>query len=182
MSAISYAPILINEYISEKVTERLSEHFSESMKIFPSLPTDINSLSESFPAAASDVFASYDRMIKFRRTPFPHIKTEQVMYYLYKMNSDPEALIEATQVIADLLDRGDESAQELNSWVAGKSVNGIITFGTGTLARNFKPVFFHETRIFQLEEARDVKTSYTTRSYMASKMIIDYKYHTKNYL
>lgn len=181
VAPISYAPVFINEYISERVTARLADRFSEPLKVFPSLPVDINSISESFPAAASDVFASYDRMIKMRRSPFPHIKNEQVLYYFYKMNSDPEALIETTQVIADILDRTDESAQELNAWINSKTVDGVVTFGTGRLAREFKPVFFHETKVWQLEEARDVKSNYSARGYMASKLMVDYKYHTQNY-
>ena len=95
--AITYPPVLINEYLAEKVTDRLPDRFSGAFRFFPTLPTDINALTENFPAAANDVFAVYDRMFKMRRKPFPHIKCEQLLYYFYKMNSDPEALIETVQ-------------------------------------------------------------------------------------
>jgi hypothetical protein len=179
--AITYPPVLINEYLSEKIGDRLPDRFSSSLKFFPTLPTDINALTETFPAAANDVFGVYDRMFKMRRGPFPHIKCEQLLYYFYKMNSDPEALIETSQVVADLLDRGDESAQELNAWVSSKAVGDTITFGTGNLAREFKPVFFHTIKIYQLEETRDIVDFGTARTYAGNKIIIDYDYHVRDY-
>jgi hypothetical protein len=177
--AIAYPPVIINEYLSEKVVERLPERFSGPLRFFPTQPTDPMSLAESFPEDAADVFGVYDRMFKLRRKPFPHIKCEQLLYYFYKQNNDPEGLIETSQVIQDLLDRGDESAQEINNWIRTHPnfEDGVITFGTGALAREFKPVFFHELKIFQLEEARDIVNFNSARSLSASKIIIDYEYH-----
>lgn len=179
--AISYPPVFINQYLSEKVTERIPDHFSGSFKFFPTLPTDINALTENFPGEANDVFGVYDRMFKNRRTAFPHVKSEQTLYYFYKMNSNPEALFETVQIIADLLDRGDESAQELNEWIASKVEDGMVTFGSGSLAREFKPVFFHELKVFQLEETRDIIDQKTSRTYAGSKLIVEYDYHVKDY-
>lgn len=180
--AITYPPVFINEYLSEKVTERIPNHFNGQFRFFPTLPTDINSLTENFPAEANDVFAVYDRMFKNKNYVFPHIKCEQAIYYFYKMNSNPEALFETMQVVADLLDRKDESAEELNYWIASKvGSNGLVQFGTGSLARDFKPVYFHELRIYQLEETRDIINYQTARTYSGSKVIIDYEYHVKDY-
>jgi hypothetical protein len=177
--AIAYPPVLINEYLAEKVPETIPNRFAGSFRFFPTLPTDIDALTEGFPEASTDVFGVYDRMFKLRRDPFPHIKTEQLLYYFYKINSDPEGLIETSQVVHDLLDRGDESAEEINDWVRNHPnlEDGIITFGTGSLARQFKPVYFHELRVFQLEEVRDIIDFGTARTYAGNKIIIDYKYH-----
>lgn len=180
--AITYPPVFVNEYLSEKVVEALPGRFSGNFKFFPTLPTDINALTESFPEAANDVFAVYDRMMKFRRSPFPHIKAEQLLYYFYKMSGDPEALIEATQKVQDLLDREDESAQELNAWVQSKiNSDGVVAFGNGNLRREFKPVFFHNMKVYQLEETADIIDFGTARTYAGNKIIIDYQYHTQNY-
>jgi hypothetical protein len=175
--AIHYPPVFINEYLSEMVPSTLPNRFSGAMKFFPTLPTDINALTEGFPEASGEVFAIYDRMMKMRRSPFPHIKEEQLLYYFYKMSSDPEALIETTQIVQDLLDREDESAEELNAWIKSKIVNGVVTFGTGNLAREFKPVYFHSLKIYQLQETRDIINFGTARTYAGNKVIIDYKYH-----
>jgi hypothetical protein len=176
--AIAYPPVFINEYLAEKIPTELPDRFSGSFRFFPTLPTDINSLTETFPEAADDVFAVYDRMFKMRRGPFPHIKTEQLLYYFYKMSGDPEALIETVQLVQDLLDDGDESAQEINSWISDRvESNGLVTFGSGSLAREFHPIFFHELKIWQLEEARDIIDFGTARTYAGNKIIIDYTYH-----
>jgi len=178
---ITYPPVIINEYLSEKIGQVLPDRFAGSLRFFPTLPTDLDALTEGFPEASEDVFAVYDRMFKMRRKPFPHIKCEQLLYYFYKTAGDPEALIETSQVVQDLLDRGDESAEEINKWIASKAVDGILTFGTGPLAREFKPVRFHEFKIFQLEETRDIVDFGTARTYAGNKIIIDYEYHTQDY-
>lgn len=176
--AITYPPVLINEYLSEKVLQTIPDaYYGSALRFFPSLPTNIDSITEGFPEASNDVFAVYDRMLKLRRSAFPHIKGEQLLYYFYKTNQNPEALFETMQIVADLLDREDESAEELNAWVSSKIVDGVITIGTGSLAREFNPVYFHSLKVFQLEEARDVANFQTARSYAASKVIIDYTYH-----
>jgi hypothetical protein len=180
--AITYPPVLINEYLAEKVPERLPGRFKGDFRFFPTLPTDINALVKQFPAQANDVFGVYDRMFRLNRKPFPHVKCEQLLYYFYKINSDPEALIETVQVIQDLLDRKDESAQEVNAWISSKTNNaGLVVFGTGKQQRTFKPVFFHEMNIFSLEESRDIVANQTTRTFAATKLIINYDYHVQNY-
>ncbi len=175
--AISYAPIFINNYLAEKIVERIPEQFASNLKFFPTSPTDINALTESFSDSSTDVFAVYDRMFKMRRKAFPHIKCEQLLYYFYKTSGDLEALIDTSQIVADLLDREDESAQELNTWVQSKVVNGLVTFG----GKQFKPVFFHSMKVFQLEESRDIVNFNSNRTLAGIKIIIDYEYHTKDY-
>lgn len=180
--AITYPPVLINEYLAEKVVERLPGRFNGGFKFFPTMPTDINSFVKTNPAMAKDVFGVYDRMFRLNRQAFPHVKCEQVMLYLYKMNSDPEALFEVIQVIHDMLDRKDESAQELNAWISSKvNAQGLVVLGTGRMQRTFKPVFFHELNIFSLEEARDIVAQQSARTYTAAKLIINYDYHVKDY-
>lgn len=180
--AITYPPVLLNHYLAEKVVQRLPNHFSSVFRFFPTSPIDINSVTEGFPEESTDVFAVYDRMFRYRKNSFPHIKNEQTVYYFYKNGSDPEALIETSQVVHDLLDREDESALELNDWIRSKiGSNNLITFGSGSLAREFKPVFFHNTKVFQLQESRDILSFSTVRNYTANKLIIDYQYHAVDY-
>jgi hypothetical protein len=175
--AISYAPVFINNYLSEKIAARLGNSISGNLKFFPTSPTDLTALTDSMPNGSSDVFAVYDRMFKMRRKPFPHIKCEQLLYYFYKTSGDLESLIDTTQIVADLLDREDESAQELNAWIQSKVVNDKVIFG----GKEFKPVFFHSMKVFQLEESRDIVNFNTTRTLAGVKIIIDYEYHTKDY-
>ena len=170
---LSYATAFINQYLAEKIPSSLPDRFNDNMLFFPVSPVDINALTETFPEAANNVFAVYDRMFRMRRKAFPHIKSEQMLYYFYKMAGDPEALIETTQVIYDLLDREDESAEEINNWIASKTVNGLFTVGD----KSFKPVYFHKFKVYQLEETRDIVNFGTARTYAGNKIIVDYDYH-----
>lgn len=177
--AYSYPPIFINDYLAEKLPVILgpSRFTSNLMRFFPTAPTDLEALTETFPEASTDVFAVYDRMFKMRRGPFPHIKDEQLLYYFYKMHSDSEALILATQVVQDLLDRGNESAEELNAWIRTK-IDPVTQLYKG----EFLPVYFHDLKIFQLEETRDIVDFGTARTYAGNKIIIDYRYHPRGHV
>jgi hypothetical protein len=195
--AINYPPVFINNYLSEKISEYFSTQAGViiNLPFFPTSPTDINALTESFPNG-NGLFAVYDRMFKMRRTSFPHIKREQLLYYFYKMQDTPEQLIETSQLVQDLLDRGDESAQEINSWMAnlyrtqGSNTTEVqnvvtgnteifktVTFGSGPSAKQFVLPFFHEIKVYQLEETRDIIDFGTARTYAGNKIIVDYDWH-----
>lgn len=179
---ITSPPVLINNYLIDKLQEALPDRYNpfNPPLFLPTSPASINAISSS---NADEVFAIYDRMFRLRRSPFPHCKKEQLLYYFYKVNDDPEALFEVVQVVYDLMDRGDESAQDLNAWIQSKTDQStkLITFGSGSSAKQFKPVFFYETKVFQLEESRDIEGFDSTATFFASKMIINYDYHVQNY-
>jgi hypothetical protein len=195
--SINYPPVFINNYLSEKISEYFSTQsdITINLPFFPTSPTDITALTESFPNG-NGLFAVYDRMFKMRRTAFPHIKREQLLYYFYKMQDTPEQLIETSQLVQDLLDRGDESAQEINSWMAdlfrsqGSNTTTVqnvvtgasetfktVTFGSGPSAKQFLLPFFHEIKVYQLEETRDIIDFGTARTYAGNKIIVDYDWH-----
>lgn len=178
--AIYYPPILINAYLQDKIGN--DPRFGYTIPFFPVSPTAIEDLTATFPDAANNVFAVYDRMLKMRRSPFPHIKSEQTLYYFYKTAGDPEQLIETTQIVQDLLDREDESAQDLNDWIReyqaanpGDPVDGQPT--VRILGKDFFLPYFHKTKIYQLEETRDIVDFGTARTYAGNKIIIDYDWH-----
>lgn len=200
--AIYYPPVFINAYLAEQIPARFNNEFS--LPFFPTSPTDIGTLTQSFPDGFGVV---YDRMLKMRRSPFPHIKSEQLLYYFYKMAGDPVALIEATQVVQDLLDREDESAQELNEWISayqtanpgtpipaldakGNQILDWVEALDGQLVQvaktrqtarigdtDFLLPYFHKIRIYQLEETRDIVDFGTARTYAGNKIIVDYDWH-----
>lgn len=220
VSAIAHPPVVINNYLAENIETALPNRFSGDMRFFPTLPTDINALTEQFPEAADNVFAVYDRMFRLQRRNFPHIKQEQILYYFYKMAGDPEALIETIQTVYSLMDRNDESAQDLNSWVTYKFEETIteewpdgrrvgikrilpnkretmVKIHTGEtvlvdpkeydiidvynsiqfFGKDFLMPYFHQFKIFQLEEARDIISFGTARTYAGNKLILNYDWH-----
>lgn len=181
--AISYPPIFINTYLQQK----LGPEFG-AVPMFPTVPQDfdiangltINDLTEGGRFGFQGQLGIYDRMFKMRRKAFPHIKDEQLLYYFYATREQSvPSLMFMTQAIQDLLDRGDESAQDLNNWVAQNMLNANGVYVAD--GQEFLPVYFHDIKIFQLEETRDIIDFGTARTYAGNKIIIDYCYHTKGY-
>ena len=193
--AIYHPPSFINRYIQEKIA--IDNNFAVPM--YPTMPTDpniaydftIHDLTEGGPFLAPFSFggslAIYDRMLKMRRTPFPHIKSEQLLYYFYAIEADAaETLIELTQKIQDELDSEDESAQKINAFVNAYQaqnpgpdiVEDDKTYKTAMFGdKAVRLPFFHRIRIYQLEETRDIIDFGTARTYAGNKIIIDYDWH-----
>jgi len=174
--AIVHPPTLINDYLNSKMLST----FGFTMPFFPTSPSTIDQLTQSFPnlGGTSGLFCVYDRMFRMRRRSFPHIKDEQILYYFYGSGENAiSTLLETTQRVQDLLDREDESAQEINRWVQSELTNGLYLKGD----KEFLPVNFHYFKIYQLEETRDIIDFGTARTYAGNKIIIDYCYHTPGY-
>jgi hypothetical protein len=179
--AIYYPPAFINAYMQEKITEYFRDNPLDgftgdtTLPFFPTSPTDIDTLMDQFPSGNGQ-FAVYDRMLKMRRKPFPHIKSEQLLYYFYATGQNPiPFIIEVAQRVQDLLDNEDESAQELNSWARAKQSSDQPLRGDNNEVLPLP--FFHKIRIYQLEETRDLIDFGTARTYAGNKIIIDYDWH-----
>jgi len=178
--SVHYPPVFINEYLKEKVSEYFRDNPFDGLEgdlvvpFFPTSPTELEAVISSFPQS-NGMFAVYDRMFKMRRKPFPHIKSEQLLYYFYKISSSPVGLLLLTQKVQDLLDFEDESAQDLNAWIRAKqeSNNPI----RDDLGNPMPRVFFHRIKVYQLEETRDIVDFGTARTYAGNKIIIDYDWH-----
>lgn len=163
-TSVLNTPVLwINQYLKEKIP-LLTD--LEDVPFFPTGPSTLETLQTQFPEGGT--MAVYDRMFRMRRGPFPHIKCEQVLYYFYATGESPTLkMIQIQESVLRLLDRGDESAQELNTWAKAK----------GTIGDMECKFYFHNFKIYQLEEARDVVDFGTARTYAGNKIIIDYDYH-----
>lgn len=162
---IHHPPTIINKYLASKLD---MPGFSGAAYFFPTLPTQIDALTETFPDS-NGVFAVYDRMFKMRRVPFPYIKCEQLLYYFYATGDDAQKkMIITQQQVNDLLDYADDSAKDLNEWAAANQEDWNA---------ESKPCFFHNFKIYQLEETRDIVDFGTARTYAGNKMIIDYDWH-----
>ena len=162
-TSVLNTPVLwVNTYLKEKI-----EYFNneEPIPFFPTGPSTIETLQSQFPISGSMVV--FDRMFRMRRGPFPHIKCEQVLYYFYHTASNHTTnMIKIQEAVLRLMDRGDETAQEINAWAKGKTIDGMSC-----------KFYFHNFKIYQLEEVRDLIDFGTARTYTGNKVIIDYDYH-----
>jgi len=164
--ALLNTPVLwINTYLQEKLSESIQLSNDDLIPFFPTGPNTIEALTTTFPEGG--VMAVWDRMFRMRRGAFPHIKCEQVLYYFYAQANNPvPTMVQIQELVLRLLDRGDESAEDINKWAKGKII--------GEMTCKF---YFHNFKIYQLEEARDIVDFGTARTYAGNKIIIDYDYH-----
>lgn len=159
----------VNEYLKEK----LAGYLDIGVPFFPPSPNTIDDLTETFISINNQNYGyggircTYDRLIRMRRSPFPHIKGEQLLYYFFATSDGvTDKMIATTELVLRLMDREDETAEEINKWMKGKQISG------------FSPKFmFHKFRVYQLEEVADVIDFGTARTYGGNKIIVEYEYH-----
>jgi hypothetical protein len=174
-SSLLNTPVLwINTYLQEKIA--LDTEIG--IPFFPSLPSSIDDLTERWITVESEnyaysgVMATWDRMFRMRRQAFPHVRIEQILYYFYATAENvTENMVQVQEEVLRLLDRGDESAQEVNNWMRRR---GPIVVNNEEIDPGF---YFHEFKIFQLEEVRDIIDFGTARTFGGNKIIIEYTYH-----
>ena len=188
-TALNTPGLWVNKYLQEKIGLDLGI----GVPFFPTRPASIDELTESWITitpeyvsglnefgnviqvlsnesqrlAYAGVMATWDRLIRMRRSPFPHIKCEQLLYYFYATESEvTDKMVQIQEAVLRLMDREDETAEELNNWAKGKTI--------GDMTCKF---YFHNFKIYQLEEVRDIIDFGTARTYGGNKIIIDFDYH-----
>lgn len=168
---LPYPPKWINKYIYQELAKYEDigiSNVSQIVPIFATSPTNTEDIYKNVVESTSigePLVIIYDRLITFRPTVFYPHKREQLIYYLY--STSLENVNNANIVISQLLDREDASAQDLNAW---SNVNKG--------EENYN-VFFHNTKVYQAQEARDVLDLASARTIFVNKLIIEYDYHSK---
>jgi len=165
----SFPPTFINQYIVEqlKLFDILSG-YEQMVPLFPTSPTNIEDVFKNYigaPGVDDPLLIQYERLIRFRPSPFYRRKREQLVYYLYC--TDLSKITDAHRIISDALDREDAAAQDVNALCAQKSTEAI-PFN----------IFFHNIRVYQADETRDILELASARTVYANKLIIEYDYHS----
>lgn len=158
----------INSYLQEKLTESVQI----GVPFFPPSPNTIDDLTQTWVVVNDErypykgVKCTFDRMIRMRRSSFPHIKSEQMLYYFYATEEGvTPKMIAVTETVLRLMDREDETAEEINYWQKDRTIAGNL------------PAFrFHKFKVYQLQETRDIVDFGTARTYGGNKIIIDFDY------
>jgi len=180
---LPFPPIWINEYIKEELNK-----YGFSVLTIPSNPNAIDDLTKNRVDIAQqydedgnalsvqwDIAIQYDRLLRFRRNAFYPMKCEQLLYYVYSV---PSKIIDAGIIISQLLDRSDAAAEDLNKWCMAKQNgdNPIIDLAV-PITHN---VYFHDIKVYQLEEVRDLTELAALRGLTLNKFVIEYDYHSIN--
>lgn len=170
-SLLNTPVVWINKYLQDK----LSDLNMGAVPFFPTTPSTIDDLTETFPNNTNGIMAVYDRLIRMNKGEFPHIKREQLLYYFYATQDNTQLnMVQITEAVYRLLDRGDESAEEVNNWCSNRRINLGTTNSPDYIDNIF---FFHNFKVYQLEEVRDIIDFGTARTYGGNKMIIEFDYH-----
>lgn len=172
---IANTPVLwINKYLQTQISGIFTSENGPNSQLpfFPSTPSTIDDLTDYFGRSTQQLAATWDRLIKMNKKGFPHIKCEQVLYYFYATGEDPVLkMITIQEAVLRLMDRFDETAEEINNWCSNRQVE----LDNGTVVDC--PFYFHNFKVYQLEETRDIIDFGTARTYGGNKIIIDYDYH-----
>ena len=164
--------IWINKYLQAKVSTAAGLAI---IPFFPSTPSTLEDLTTTFPPSPEGAMCVYDRLSRMNKGKFPHIKTEQVLYYFYATAADSVVTMLAIQeAVLRFMDRLDETAEEVNNWCSIRKVN-LGTEDNPDFINNM--FYFHRFKVYQLEEARDIIDFGTARTYGGNKFIIEFDYH-----
>jgi hypothetical protein len=173
---LPFPPHWINAYIFDKLSEYDDigmDKTQQLVPIFATTPTNTEELYRNMIQTTTieePLIIQYDRLMRFRQSPFYGIKKEQLIYYLYSTNI--ANVNNANIVISQLLDREDAAAQDLNVWAKD---NPIMLNGDQVNSN----VFFHNIKVYQADETRDVLELASARTVFINKIIIEYDYHVK---
>jgi hypothetical protein len=177
-STFNTPALWVNKYLQENIFDI----GKVAVPFFPTTPTTIDDLTEQFMVLPvrdeanilvdqrvpyEGVIAVYDRLMRMRRSPFPHIKCEQLLYYFYATQDNViEKMVNTQEAVLRLMDREDETAEEINNWSKGRVIDGMTC-----------QFYFHKFKVYQLEEVRDIIDFGTARTFGGNKIIIDFDYH-----
>jgi hypothetical protein len=171
---LPYPPHWINAYVFNELAKYDDIGVSNQSQLTPIFATSPTNTEEIYKNVIQSTTISeplviiYDRMMTFRPTTFYPHKREQILYYLYSTNL--ANVNNANIVISQLLDREDAAAQDLNSWASGYVSPQGLDYN----------VYFHNIKVYQAQESRDVLDLASARTMFVNKLIIEYDYHAKN--
>ena len=174
----AFAPTFINNYVNEQLA--LFGLISEgptapnqagfNPMIPAQYPTNIEDLYNdtiSIQQVEAPILIVYDRMMRFRPTPFYRHKREQLIYFVY--SSDVTKLINTIRVITEALDREDAAAEDVNRYSAENATE-----------ENPAKIYFHNIKVYQVDESRDVAELASARTLFVNKLIVEYDYHSSD--
>jgi hypothetical protein len=164
---LPFPPTWIDGYVTAELLKYGDIGVSDSQTIGPIVRvgsgTNIDELYANLTqngSVSEPLLIISDRMMVFRPNSFYPQKREQIIYYMY--SADPTNVWKASQIISQLLDREDASAQDLNEWCRGKAGHNV---------------FFRNTKVYEVQASRDLIDYATAKVTMVNKLIIEYDWH-----
>jgi post-segregation antitoxin (ccd killing protein) len=165
-----FPPVLINKYILAQLQNfDLLTGIEGIDPIFPVQSSNIDDLYNEISIDGAPFMIFWDRLIRYGSGTDYWNKREQLVYTIHA-TSDIKG-INISRVITEALDREDAAAQDVNTWLSQNNAD-------------MPPlnVFFHNFRVFQIDETRDILELASVKFNWKNKIIIEYDYHTNTSL
>lgn len=174
---LPYPPRWLNAFVFDTLAKYEDVGVSLNQKIVPIFSDSHVSMEDTYKkliqssGIENPLLIQYERLLRLRTTPFYPQKKEQLFYQIY--STSLSHVNNASIVIAELLDREDSSAQDINSWCA----KNPQTNSGAVLPYN---VYFHRTRVFQIDEAQQIYKPISNNPFFYRKIIIECEYHSNH--
>lgn len=174
ISETGFPPLFINGYLQQQFKDfgLIGSGIADSVFIAVT-PSNIDELYNNIlegNAYPDPLMVVYDRMLRVNPSPFYVRKREQIIYTVHSTSLDK--VLGAHRIISEALDRMDASAQDVNAWIAKNPVSD-----SGSTAQN---IYFHNFRVYQINETRDLLDLASVRTIFRNKIIVEYEYHVVN--
>lgn len=180
----AHPPTFINAYIIGQLEEFGILTGEEQFEpIVPVTSTNIDDLYANYigsPGDPNPLLIIYDRLLRFRPSPFYRTKREQLIYTVHSANESK--VFDTIRVMSEALDRSDATGQDINSYIISNPVIDKSIPTNDPSYPQYLPhnVFFHNVRVYQADESRDLIELSSVRTIYRNKLIIEYDYHTKD--
>jgi hypothetical protein len=169
---LPFPPHWINAYLFDKLSEYedigVDKQIQQLVPILATTPTSSEELYNNLLQSSTieqPLLIQYDRLMRFRPTPFYPHKREQLIYTLHSTSF--ANINNAIALISQLLDREDAAAQDVNAWASANAASLNVPHN----------VYFHNIRTYQADETRDLIELASARTMFLNKIIIEYDYH-----
>lgn len=177
ITKIALPPLFIAGYLKQQLIDfGIVPNNPDWTPFIPAtMPLDIATYYEQLTQLSgetSPIVVQYDKMMRFRPSPFYRNKREQMLLTIRCSSFDKKE--SASRIISEALDREDASAQDVNLW---SSKNTLLDDNGQPIPKN---VFFHRFKVYQVDESRDIVELSAVKTDYWDKIVVEYDYHTKD--
>ena len=156
---------IVNGYLwhtMKEIDSTVSKGYGNKIPFFP-----ISDAASGTKSWENKAYFVYDRIIKMQPKPFYPVKQEHLLYYL---KGNEVQTIEWGMALQQILDRGDDAAQDINEWNRNQPEIGNV--------------YFHSLCVMQNTNG-DMSSAVSTRDFSVrphyiTQFIVAAQYHFNN--
>lgn len=156
---------ILNGYVwdtMKQIDPTVSKGYGNKIPFFP-----ISDAASGTKSWENKPYFIYDRIMKMQTNAFYPIKKEHVIYYL---KANERNSIEWGMALQQILDRGDDAAEDINRWNANQDTPGNVYFHS---------VCIDQTTSGDMSSATSTR-DFSVRPHYITQFIVAIEYHFNN--